>query len=196
MSYRQIVDANIGFSNPGSVKRAIDKHRAREIRTVAKDVIALDLERLDEYQQRATHALRSNGDLSQIDRLLRIMHERYGLLAISSEDVKQLREAHGISTQVTNNNSVMIVQTSETSEKEFIAQMMRAVNVDPESKEAEIYLQSRTVKEIESKKPTKKGRKVIVKKTKKTPASHISQSYGEIVEAEIVDEEILPPENE
>jgi hypothetical protein len=196
LSYREIVKANIGFSNPGNVKRAVDKFRAKEIRTASRDVVALDLERLDEYQQRATHALRQNGDLSQIDRLLRIMHERYALLQIDGETLKELRTVNGIVTNNVTNNSVMVVQARETTENDFVKQMMGAVGVNPDSPEAQKYLAARTVKQIEGKKKKKVVRRVVKKKTPTPAAPPLAKSYGEIAEDDIVDAEIVGPGEE
>lgn len=197
-TYREVVDAGIGFSNPGSVSRAIQKYRAREVRMVSADVLATDLERLDEFTKRCTYALRQNGDLSQIDRLLRIMDTRYRLLGIGDDTIKELREKSGVSTQI-QNNGVMIVQTTESSENDFIKKMMQAVGVDPEAPETQRYMESRTVKEIEAPKSTKpvvtkRGKKIVVRKGKKTPppaAPPLATSYGEIPEQDIVDAEII-----
>lgn len=130
------------YKSPGAAKNAVEAAINRTERMAAKDVVALDLARLDEYQMRCTFAMRQNGDLSQIDRLMRIMEMRYRLLGISDETVRALQSEHGIHTINNVKNNVMVVRASPETEDEFIAKMMSAVGVDPESKQAKMYLNS------------------------------------------------------
>lgn len=150
VSYAKIATA-IGYSSASNCKRGIDRLILHEEKDASMDVIMLDLQRMDEYIQRCTNALRQNGDLSQIDRLLRICEAKYRLLGISDENMSAVRESYGVSTKIDNSTSVMIVQASQTSEAEFIKRMMQAVNIDPtENKDAAEYMEARKVLEIES----------------------------------------------
>jgi hypothetical protein len=140
-TYTEICKA-LGYSSPGGAKNAVESAISRTDREAAKQVVALDLARLDEYQMRCTHALRTNGDLSQIDRLMRIMEMRYRLLGINDETVRLLQQDHGIHTTTNVQNNVMVVRASPETEDEFIGKMMSAVGVNPDSKEAQKYLQN------------------------------------------------------
>lgn len=136
-TYGEIARA-LGYANPSSAKAAVDASIWRAEKDAAKEVVALDLARLDEYQMRCTHALRTNGDLHQIDRLMRIMEMRYRLLGISDETVRALQQDHGI--VVNQKNMVMNIHAAPETEKDFIGKMMKAVGVDPESEVAKRLL--------------------------------------------------------
>lgn len=142
MTYMEIARA-LGYANPSSAKAAVDGAIWRAEKDAAKEVVALDLARLDEYQMRCTHALRTNGDLHQIDRLMRIMEMRYRLLGITDETVRQLQSEHGIT--INNKNMVMNIHAAPETEDEFIKKMMRAVGVDPNTKEAKNLLSEHSV---------------------------------------------------
>lgn len=136
-TYREIATI-VGFHDASHAKRSLDKFLARMEIDAAKEVVALDLARLEEYMMRCTYALRENGDLHQIDRLMRIMEMRYRLLGINDETVRALQADHGIHTTTTTNN-VQIVMASPETEDEFLRKMMGAVGVDPDSPEAVEY---------------------------------------------------------
>jgi hypothetical protein len=121
------------------VQSAIDRWEYE----AAKEVVQMDLIRLDEMQMRATHDMRQNGNLNQIDRIMRIMEFRYRLLGVNDETVRSLQGEHGIATSTTinNKNQVMVVQASPENESEFIGKMMRAVGINPDSPEAKQYLE-------------------------------------------------------
>lgn len=142
-TYNQIANA-LGYAAPASAKAAVDAIISRTEREAATEVVALDLARLDEYQMRCTHALRQNGDLGQIDRLMRIMEMRYRLLGVSDETIKLLQEQHGIRTgssgTTVNGNVVMHVHAAPETEDEFIRKMMEAVGANPDSPAAQKYL--------------------------------------------------------
>lgn len=140
-TYQNIADA-LGYSNPSAAKAAVDSAIWRAEKDAAKEVVALDLARLDEYQMRSTHALRTNGDLHQIDRLMRIMEMRYRLLGITDETVRSLQQDHGIT--INNKNMVMNIHAAPETEEEFLRKMMRATGVDPDSEEAQRVLSEHT----------------------------------------------------
>lgn len=185
VTYEKIGEA-IGYSSGSNCKRAIDRLILRQEKDSSTDVVMLDLVRLDEYMQRCTNALRQNGDLSQIDRLLRITDAKYRLLGIGDETLRTLRESYGVTTKIDNTTSVMIVQASQTSEAEFIRKMMEAVNINPDvNPDAKAYIEARTVKEITVGKKKKKVR--IKRSTGTTP----SPTFTTLNEDDIVDAEIV-----
>jgi hypothetical protein len=128
----------LGYYDASHAKRDIDKGIAAVEIDAAKMVISQDLAMLDEFKMRCLHALRNNGDLSQIDRIMRIMDKKYSLLGVSEETVRALQSEHGINVQVGAGGSatVQVVQAATETNDEFLAKMMRAVGVDPKSKEA------------------------------------------------------------
>ena len=137
------IASTLGYANPSSAKYAVDACIGRAETDAAKDVVALDLARLDEYQMRCTHALRANGDLHQIDRLMRIMEMRYRLLGVSDETIRAMQENHGV--RVTNQKLVMNIHAAPETEQEFIAKMMKAVGVDPTSEVAQNMLREHEI---------------------------------------------------
>lgn len=141
-TYPKIAEA-LGYANASSAKAAVDAVIGRTDREASKEIVALDLARLDEYQMRCTHQLRANGDLHQIDRLMRIMEMRYRLLGITDEVVRSMQENHGIS--VTNKNMVMNIHTAPETEEEFVRKMMRAVGVNPDSQVAKNLLSEHAI---------------------------------------------------
>lgn len=188
LTYQEIAAA-LGYKDQSGAKKACDRAMENIVMDAAKEVITMDLQNLDDFQKRCIHALRQNGDLSQIDRLLRIQERRYALLGISDDTMKELREAHGVNPNITNNGGVMIIQTRTVSdETEFIKKMMQAVGQDPDSEEAQKYLEARVVKEIEGKKITRRT----VKK-KEDPNGQINENFVRLGEEEIVDAEIVGP---
>lgn len=211
VTYEKIAVAT-GYANAGSAKRGIDRLILRQRTDTSSELILMDLARLDEYQMRATNALRQNGDLNQIERLLRIQDQRYKLLGVGDETMRELREAYGVTAAVDNSTSVMIVQTSQTSEESFIRKMMEAVQINPETNtDAANYLQARKVLEIESpknkiakktaavsatasKKVGGKTKKKIVRKKAQAPTlltDPLESTYTALSEADIIDAEIV-----
>lgn len=96
----------------------------------AKEVIQMDLLRLDELQMRAVAAFRA-GDLNQTERIMRIMRERRDILGLTTDSWKEQQAENAGSIT---NNGIMVVQGSS---ENFVEAMMRAVGVDPNSKEAQ-----------------------------------------------------------
>lgn len=131
-NYEQIGEA-IGVSTSYARKLCI-KAANDVIIDDAKEVIMMDLLRLDEMQMLATRAMR-NGDLSKIPMVMAIMRDRRDILGLTTDSWKeQQAERAGSLT----NNGIMVVQgTSEN----FVEAMMRAVGVDPNSQEAQERLQ-------------------------------------------------------
>jgi len=97
----------------------------------AKEVIMMDLLRLDEFQMLATRALRQNGDLNQIERIMRIMRERRDILGLTTDSWKEQQAERAGS--LTNNGIMVVTGTSEN----FVEAMMKAVGVNPNSPEAQ-----------------------------------------------------------
>lgn len=142
ITYKEIATA-LGYANASSAKNAVDAAIWRTEKEAATEVVALDLARLDEFTMRCMHALRANGDLHQIDRMMRIMEMRYRLLGITDETVRMLQAEHGIVR--TTNNMVMNIHAAPETEKEFIRKMMLAVGTNPDSKEAKKLLSEHSV---------------------------------------------------
>jgi hypothetical protein len=144
-SYAQIAQA-LKLANPMSAKRLVDKAISGVQVDAAKEVISMDLARLDEMQMRSMHALRTNGDLNQIHTVLRLMEFRYKLLSVTPETLKEIQGEHGVGARTVNNsttNNVQIIAAAPETENEFIEKMMRSVGVDPGSKEAKKFLQQK-----------------------------------------------------
>lgn len=175
-TYAEIASA-VGYKDPSGAKRAVDAVMRRTVFDLAEDIVTLDLQRLDEFQKRCMAQLRTKNDLSQIDRLLRIMERRYMLAGVAPETVKKIQEAYGLDGAVINNAGVMVVQVGHNSEQEFVKKMMVASGVDLESPEAKHYLERVDLpKELEAApqkesaptpRRTVKGKKVRIVKKKK-----------------------------
>lgn len=179
-TYQEIADA-LGYKQPAGAKKAVDAVMKRTVFDLAEDIVTLDLQRLDEFQKRCMHQLRTKGDLSQIDRLMRIMERRYMLAGVAPETVKKIQEAYGLDGAVINNAGVMVVQVGHNSEQEFVKKMMLASGVDLESQEAKHYLERVDLpKELEAAtqeepaptpRRTVKGKKVRIVRKRKPPES-------------------------
>lgn len=180
-TYQEIANA-LGYKSPSgaeaAVKRAIDLLGME----AAKDVVLMDLARLDEFQKRCTAELRSKGDLSQIDRIMRIMTMRHNLLGITSDSYREA-VAKQSGNSITN-NGVMIVQG--TTERDYVAGLMRTVGVDPDSQEGAKYL-----KAIEAGTPhpplPNPAEKELRTVDSLPPLENTTPYEDDIVEAEIVD---------
>lgn len=177
-TYAEIAQA-LGYANAGGAKKAVDAMMKRTVFDLAEDIVTLDLQRLDEFQKRCMHQLRTKNDLSQIDRLMRIMERRYTLAGVAPETVKKIQEAYGLDGAVINNAGVMVVQVGHNSEQDFVKKMMVAAGVDPQSEEAQYYLdrvgKGRTVEPLRELttgedtslgKSRRKKKKIVKKKTK------------------------------
>jgi len=175
ISYQKIADAMSGtYSSAGAVKNAIDNYLRKQEWEAAKDVVLLDLQRLDEYMMRCTDKLRASGDLSQIDRLMRIMDMKYRILGVGEETVNELHQHFGITVQ---NNGVQVIQGTE---QDFVKAMMQSLGVDPSSQEAVTYLEQVEV-----------GKPVPDAPIRRALESTAYENDSYIVDAEIVDDEFL-----
>lgn len=173
VTYAKIAEM-IGFSSAGAAKNSIDKYLRDAQFEAAKDVVLIDLQRLDEYQMRCTERLRNTGDLGQIDRLMRIMQMRYNILGVNEETTAELQQHFGLNVV---NKGVMVVQGSE---QDFVRTMMQAVGVDPDSPEGRAYVGSAVGREIES---------APMRGTDETTYdAHKKLSDEDIIEAEIIEE--------
>lgn len=183
-SYDQIATA-LGLYDKSHSKRIVEMALSRFEIEAAKSVVRMDLQRLDEYIMRCTHALRNNGDLSQIDRLMRIMEFRYRLLGINGEDVRAMQAEHGI-TNINIKGGVQVVQARTETETEFIQKMMSAVGVDPNSKTATKYLAERETAVVRAL-PLLAGSANDGKPTDSTLL--LDEDAAEILDAEVVEDE-------
>lgn len=136
LTYQEIADA-LKFSNASGASRAVRSAIDRLGLEAAKDVVVMDLARLDEYMKRCTAQLRQHNDLSQIDRLLRIMDKKHQILGITTDTFRE-EQAKQANSSVTN-NAIMVVQGGQS---DFVKEMMRAVGMNVNSPEAIAYLQS------------------------------------------------------
>ncbi len=173
VSYSEIAKA-VGFGSPSHAKQQIDGLLTRHSFETAKDVILLDLQRLDEYQMRCTERLRNSNDLNQIDRLMRIMEMRYKIAGVGVDTAHELQQHFGINVQA---KGVMVIQGSE---QEFVAAMMQAVGIDPNSQDAQKYVEQAIGRE---------PRKAPVKQIESAQAYESSTRLGdeEIIDAEIIE---------
>lgn len=134
MTYEEIAKA-LNYSHASGAAYAVKSAIDRIGLEAAKDVVVMDLARLDDYTKRCTAELRAKGDLSQVDRLLRIMQVRHGLLGINSDTFRE-EQAKQANTSITN-NAVMVVQGSES---DFVSAMMKAVGMDTSTPEVQAHL--------------------------------------------------------
>lgn len=186
-TYAQIAQA-VGYASPGAAKNACDAALSKVEIDAAKDVVAMDLARLDEFQMRCTHALRQNGDLGQIDRILRLMEWRYKLLGVTDETVRALQSDNGIHTTVNNKNNVMVVQAAPETESDFIAKMMKAVGVDPSSDEAQSLMRQYNLNAAEGEERDVRALPML-EGSANSERDKAKENAEEIVEAEIVEDE-------
>lgn len=169
----------LGYYNAGGAKKAVDSFLARQEMELAKTVVMMDLNRLDEYQMIATHHLRQKQDVSQIDRLMRIMEMRYRLLGVSPRTIMELQEQYGISEGPSiQNNGVMVIQGSSS---DFVKSMMVAAGVDPDDPQVQ-----EKVKAIESSKTYKK-----IAEAEPQEGAHIEGHIRVLPEDEVIDAEIV-----
>jgi hypothetical protein len=174
-TYGVIAEA-LGFVDASAARKAVLRALERQEFEAARDVVLLDLQTLDELQMRCTEALR-RGDLFQVDKILRVMQQRYQLLGVSSRTVEELQQEFGIKSAeqaaAVTNNGVMIIQG--TSESEFVRSMMQAVGINPEDPAAKAKLL-----ELESGKPTptpaKTTGRTVKRKIKRAKKPHAGSS--------------------
>lgn len=170
-SYREIAKS-LGWSSPASAQEAVKKAIAKTHIETSTEALLMDLANLDDWMKRCTHRLRTTGDLSQIDRMLRILEKKHQLLGIDSTTL-----AERMGKKTTAGGATIVVAPSENA---FIQGMMRTMGVDPDSPEAQAYFsQKKSPSESPSKaieagppskdnpqKKAKKGKKKLVLKKK------------------------------
>lgn len=132
LTYREIADV-MGYKSASAAQYQVTKGLEEVVLEPAKELIIIDLVRLDEFQKRLTAKMRK-GDDSVITTLMAIMRERRVLLGWSPESwSEEQRKGEGIT-----NNGVMVIQGDSTS---FVRGMMEAVGIDPNSEEAKKRLE-------------------------------------------------------
>jgi hypothetical protein len=179
-----VIAEELGYSHASSAKKAVDAFVQDQERELAKEIILLDLVRLDEMQMRAYADIRQ-GNLKMIPTVLQIMEARYRLLGVSSRTVEELQEQFGISPngpqggQVVN-NGVMVIGGSES---DFVRSLMIATGNDPDDPKVKAQVDAiataRTVRERQYKLLPEKD----APSTEGTPIEE-----AEIVDAEIIEE--------
>lgn len=175
-TYNEIAQA-LGYYNAGGAKKAVDRAMERTVIDSSKEIILLDLQRLDELQKRCMAQLRNKNDLSQVDRILRIMTQRYALAGISENVASELREAMGITQTITQNNTQLVIQVNPNSEEAYIRKMMGATGASEETINAYVE-QKLKPKEIEPG-PSKKKKVVRRKKRKEGPQNASIEGVSE-----------------
>lgn len=133
-SYREIAKS-LGWSSPASAQEAVKKAIAKTQIESSTDALLMDLANLDDWMKRCTHRLRTTGDLSQIDRMLRIQEKRHQLLGVDSTTL-----AERMGKKTTAGGATIVIAPSENA---FIEGMMRTVGVDPDSPEAQAYFKKK-----------------------------------------------------
>ncbi|GGJ55746.1 hypothetical protein [Glutamicibacter ardleyensis] len=81
-TYEQIAEANIGYANRGTVQKAVKRAILEIPREEAKEVLALELSRLDDAL-RAIWPKIITGDLWAIDRLINLQNRRAQYLGLN-----------------------------------------------------------------------------------------------------------------
>lgn len=180
-TYNEIAQA-LQYANPSSAKKAVDRAMSRTVVESSTEIILLDLQRLDELQKRCMAQLRNKNDLGQVDRILRIMQQRYAIAGISEAAAQTVREAMGITTQITTNNTQLVIQVNPNSEEAFVRKMMAASGLSEEMQDSYVE-QKLKPKELTSGPPKKK---VVVRRKKKKAPSNTPNNKGVSEEARIV----------
>jgi hypothetical protein len=130
-SYQQIVDANIGYRDVGHVSHDMGKILAEFQYETPEDVLVLDLARLDEMQRIVTFELRK-GDMSCANTLLRIMQFRRDTLGMTPQVIEERRKTAQVGIH---NNGIMVVQGTS---QDYIEAMMKAAGVPENERRKEI----------------------------------------------------------
>lgn len=130
-SYREIAKS-LGWASPATAQEAVKRAIGKTQIESSTDALLMDLANLDDWMKRCTHRLRTTGDLSQIDRMLRILEKRHQLLGVDSTTL-----AERMGKKTTAGGATIVVAPSENA---FVQGMMRVMGIDPDSKEAQTYL--------------------------------------------------------
>lgn len=127
-TYREIATA-MQWKSASTARERVKKALEEILLEPSKELIMMDLQRLDEFQKRLTNAMR-NGDISVIPTIMSVMRERRILVGWTPETwSEEQRKGQGIQ-----NNGVMVIQGGSVP---FIEGMMRAVGIDPNGPEAQ-----------------------------------------------------------
>lgn len=180
-TYQEIANA-LGYANPSGAEKAVKRAIDLLGMEAAKDVVLMDLARLDEFQKRCTAELRNKGDLSQIDRIMRIMQMRHNLLGVTSDSYRDA-VAKQAGTSITN-NGVMVIQGSEV---DFVKGMMRTVGVDPDAPENVKRLKALEAGATPTHLPNPADKELHTVDSLPTDIPSAAPYTEEIVEAEIVE---------
>lgn len=141
-TYEEIAKA-LGYTHRSSARAAVKAAIDRIGLEPAKDVVVMDLMRLDEMQKRLTAAMRA-GDLAAIPMLMNVMRERRSLVGWTPDSwAEEQRKGAGVT-----NNGVMVINGGS---EDFVKGMMEAVGVDPNSPEAQKRLAMIRAQEKENK---------------------------------------------
>jgi hypothetical protein len=135
-SFQEIANA-LGYASPSGAKKAVEAAVRKFAFESTADMLQMDLSRLDEWAKLCTHKMRTTGDVSQVDRLMRIMDKRHYLLGVTPASLAEQKENGTMQTQ--GGMNVVIAAT----ERDFVRGMMIAVGVDPDGPEAKAYEQAR-----------------------------------------------------
>jgi hypothetical protein len=115
-TYRQIADA-LGLANAMTAWRLVQEESASAIRESAREILDLELTRLDRLQM-AVWADAINGDHQAIDRVLKIMEQRAKLLGLYDRARQQDDPRH---------NGVIVIQGTTTEDYVNGLRAMRGV---------------------------------------------------------------------
>jgi hypothetical protein len=183
-TYEEIAKA-LGYSHRSSARQAVKAAIERIGIEPAKEVVEVDLMRLDEFQKRLTNAMRQ-GDLGVIPSLMAVMRERRALLGWTSETwAEEQRKGQGVV-----NNGVMVINGGQAS---FIEGMMHAIGIDPNSEEAKKHLARVRLEEEKAGNgefavPAARKNDAMMQRAAESAMNH--PQIDNVVEAEIVEEDI------
>jgi len=174
-TYDEIAKA-VGYSGPGAAYKAVATAITKIQVEPVLELLMIDIARLDDMQKRCTAEMRK-GDLSQVDRIVRLMEKRWVLMGVTPEVVRELANKKlGVSlpekTGITN-NGVMLVQNDST---DFVRTIMLSLGVDPESPAAQRELQRIEARDNKKKKPAPKKKVLKVKVKQGKPLASLSGS--------------------
>lgn len=196
-SYNEIASA-LGYNDASAARKSVEAAIRKFEFEATKDVLLMDLARLDEYLKLATHRLRTSGDLSQIDRCMRIIDKKHWMLGVTPASLAEANESGDAKTP--GGMNVVIA----ASERTFIRSMMAAVGMDPDSPEGRAYLASKNLGDEKAlpaaeKKPTEKktgGKRLKKKPTHKPSTQAPAHIVTDVIDAEVVDEAITQHEKD
>lgn len=192
-SFGEIAKA-LGYVDQSGAKKAVEAAIRRHEFESTADVLRMDLARLDEWAKICTHRLRTQGDVQQIDRLMRIMEKRHWLLGVTPAT---LAETKPDGTHKTAGGMNVVIAPTE---RVFVRGMMQAVGMDPDSPEGRAYLKKRGLDGGDEtgkggKKTPKKGKR-LKKKNPPNPQGGSPSVSPEVPRKEISDKPAIIVEGE